>query len=224
MATEFECYYDPLSQPCRTVLLLLKLTNAPHKIKWMDMSKDEHMTSEFMALNPFHQLPIIVHGDFVLTESTAIAKYITSTVQCDDHWYPADIQKRARVDEYLAHHPTGIRRGCRWVAKKFVFIESMTGKPVPQEEKEAAYAEFQEVLDGFENYFLKRGPFIIGNKISIADLFAVSEVIQAQIGGRDFLSDRPKLEEWVQRVKKETNPHFDDVFKTTSDFIATIAK
>lgn len=59
-----------------------------------------------------------------------------------------------------------------------VFIESETGKPVPQGEKEAAYAEFLDVLEGFENYFLKRGPFIIGDEISIADLFAVSEVKQ----------------------------------------------
>lgn len=220
MATEFEYYHVPLSQPSRTGLLLLKLVNAPHKVKLVDLDNGEQMKPEFLALNPFHQVPVIKNGDFVLTESVAIAKYIVRKVQCDDHWYPADIEKRARVDEYLAHHHTGIRRGCRGVAMNFVFRE----EPVPQEEKEAAYAEFLVVLDGFENYFLKRGPFIIGDKISIADLFAISEITQARLGGRDFLSGRPKLQEWIERVKKETSPHFEDVFKIIHDFIATRTK
>lgn len=224
MTTEFVLYHAPLSQPCRSILLLLKLTNAPYKEILIDLVKGEHRTPEFLAINPFHRVPVVVHGDFVLTESPAIAKYIINNVQCEDHWYPADVKKRARVDEYLFYHPTGVRKGCRGVAINFYFREKISGKPVPQEEKDAAYTEFLEVVTGFENYFLSRGPFIIGDKISIADLFAVSEIIQAQLSGTDFLSDRPKLKEYVERVKNETSPHFDDVFKKIFEIILTRTK
>ncbi|KAJ8023996.1 Glutathione S-transferase theta-3 [Holothuria leucospilota] len=201
MTTEFVLYHAPLSQPCRSILLLLKLTNAPYKEILIDLVKGEHRTPEFLAINPFHRVPVVVHGDFVLTESPAIAKYIINNVQCEDHWYPVDAKKRARY-----------------------FREKISGKPVPQEEKDAAYTEFLEVVTGFENYFLSRGPFIIGDKISIADLFAVSEIIQAQLSGTDFLSDRPKLKEYVERVKNETSPHFDDVFKKIFEVILTRTK
>lgn len=39
MATKFEYYHVPLSQPSRAVLLLLKLTKAPHNVHFLDMMK-----------------------------------------------------------------------------------------------------------------------------------------------------------------------------------------
>lgn len=40
--------------------------------------------------------------------------------------------------------------------------------------------EFDETLAQFESYYLKEGSFIVGDEISIADLFALSEVYGSQ--------------------------------------------
>lgn len=222
MATEFVYYHVPLSQPSRTVLLLLKLTNAPHKVHILDMRKGDHKKPEFLAVNPFGKVPVLVHGDFVLTESPAIAKYIARSTKCDDHWYPADVKKAARVDEYLSYQHTTVRKASIAIAMTYVFIPRSTGKPATEEDKNAAYKGLQDTLEGFENYFLKDRPFIAGDKISIADLFALSEILQCDMSGRDFLETRPKVKAWVDRCKEELKPHIDEVFQPLYDFCESL--
>lgn len=48
---------------------------------------------------------------FGLGESHAICKYLIAAHSgVADHWYPADAQKRAKVDEYLDWHHTHTRK------------------------------------------------------------------------------------------------------------------
>ena len=37
--------------------------------------------------------------------------YLVDKYHLPDHWYPKDLQKRAKVDEYLHWHPNNLRRG-----------------------------------------------------------------------------------------------------------------
>lgn len=41
--------------------------------------------------------------------SSAILMYLSSKYQVADHWYPADLQARARVHEYLGWHADNVR-------------------------------------------------------------------------------------------------------------------
>lgn len=222
MAESFDFYYCPISSLSRTIHLLLELVNAPYKAHLVDMLKDEHKKPEYLAINPFHKLPHLVHGDFSLAESTAIARYIISNVKCDDHWYPADLKKRARVDEFLSYYPTTIREMGIEVAYAFHFREYVFGKKETEEGKEAALKKFDDALAEFEGYFLRRGPFIAGDEISIADLFALFEILNANISKRDYLASRPTVKEWLERVKAATKPHFEEVFKPFDDFVKTL--
>ena len=38
-------------------------------------------------------------------------RYICNKYNLPDHWYPADLQKRSKVDEYLSWHHTNTRLG-----------------------------------------------------------------------------------------------------------------
>ena len=37
--------------------------------------------------------------------------YLVDKYHLPDHWYPKDLQKRAKVDEYLHWHHNNLRRG-----------------------------------------------------------------------------------------------------------------
>ncbi|KAJ8023994.1 Glutathione S-transferase theta-1 [Holothuria leucospilota] len=223
MEGTFDFYHFPISQPSRSIHLLLKLVNAPHNVHHVDLISGEHKKPAYLEINPFHTVPFLVHGDFSLSESPAIARYIISNVKCDDHWYPADLKKRARVDEFLSYHHTTIRKAGVRVAFAFYLTGFFTGKKETEEDKQAALKGLDETLAVFESYFLKSGAFIAGDEISIADLFAASEqILQADMSKKDYLASRPKVKEWLERVKEATKPHFEEVFQPFNDFVKTL--
>lgn len=45
------------------------------------------------------------------THSSAILRYLVTQYKLPDHWYPADVHQRARVDEYLSWHSSNLRIG-----------------------------------------------------------------------------------------------------------------
>ncbi|PWA16972.1 hypothetical protein CCH79_00020084 [Gambusia affinis] len=104
-----EVYLDLLSQPCRAVHILLTRTKIPHRVHSVALRKGEHRTSEFSKLNPMQKVPVLVDGGFVLTESDAILKYLATTFDIPEHWYPWQPERRARVDEYMAWHHSNTR-------------------------------------------------------------------------------------------------------------------
>ena len=38
-------------------------------------------------------------------------KYLAAKHNVPDHWYPKDIEKRAKIDEYLSWHSGNLRMG-----------------------------------------------------------------------------------------------------------------
>lgn len=54
-------------------------------------------------------LPMVHIAPLPMVPSTAILIYLSSKYQVADHWYPADLQARAQVHEYLGWHADNIR-------------------------------------------------------------------------------------------------------------------
>ncbi len=61
-------YYDLMSQPCRAVYIFLKMTGIPYQAKEIALRKMEHMTEEYVQMNPFKKVPVIDDSGFILTE------------------------------------------------------------------------------------------------------------------------------------------------------------
>ena len=56
---------------------------------------------EFLLLNPRHKVPVLRHGDLVLTESAAIMTYLTEAFPVPDHVFrPVTAVDRARLQEW----------------------------------------------------------------------------------------------------------------------------
>ena len=155
-------------------------------------------------------------------------RYLVAKYGLPDHWYPADIVKRARVDEYLSWHSSNLRIGAAELifskaGKKFthpvnfyaaclqVFMPSLLGKegdPERLAQLEALLGKSKKML---ETYFLKDHKFICGDQISIADLQAVCELTQFWVAGSDPCEGRPTLARWMGDVQTTLKPHFDEV-------------
>ncbi|XP_033973413.1 glutathione S-transferase theta-1a [Trematomus bernacchii] len=199
-----ELYLDLHSQPCRSVFLLAKAIGIPFEFKLVELSAGQQYSEEFGKINFMRKVPVMKDGSFVLTESVAILKYMLQkhSSSLADHWYPADLQQRARVNEYLSWQHMNLRaHGSKVFLLKALFPVIM-GSEVPKEKMDAAVQDLNQSLQMLEDKFLQNKPFIVGDKISVADLVAIVEIIQPVATGLDVFEGREKLTAWRERVKK----------------------
>ena len=76
-------------------------------------------TPEYLAMNPVGKVPVLRDGDFTLTESVAMFRYLAREKEVADHWYPAHSRAQARVDEYLEWQHLNTRCGGHWLCVMF---------------------------------------------------------------------------------------------------------
>lgn len=208
-ASRLLVYLDMLSQPCRAVHMLLGCTGIPHTVRTVAIRRGETRSPEFTKVNPMQKVPVLVDDGFVLTESDAILKYLANRYDVPDHWYPQQPERRARVDEYTAWHHSYTRPHAAKVFILEVVFPAQSGSPVDEGTLVRALSQLDDTLDKLESMFLGRQPFLCGDDITVADLLAVSELMQPLGGGRDILKDRPQLQRWKSRVQSAVGEHFD---------------
>ncbi|XP_074777432.1 glutathione S-transferase theta-1-like isoform X2 [Athene noctua] len=217
-----ELYLDLLSQPCRSIYIFARSNNIPFEFKHVELMKasvigktsaivsglarqpgtGQHRTEEFRKVNILMKVPALKDGSFTLAESIAILLYLARKFKTPDHWYPSDLQKRARVDEYLSWQHVNIRgKGSKLFLTK-VLLPLLTGQPLPPEKLESVTEELNIVLNQFEEKFLQDKPFIAGSEVSLADLVALVELMQPVGAGYDLFEERPKLAEWRRQVEE----------------------
>ncbi|KAM9450271.1 glutathione S-transferase theta-1b [Clarias gariepinus] len=196
-----EIYLDLLSQPCRSVYIFAKKNNIPFEYKKLSLMAGEHYGEEFGKINMMRKVPTIRDGDFCLSESVAIMQYLAEKYGASDNWYPADVQKRARVNEYLSWQHSAIRPHGSKVFWLRLMIPKVMGVEVPAEKMDAALEDLNNSLKLIEEKFLQDRPFIAGDQISLADLVAIVEIMQPVGAGLDVFDGRPKLSAWKDRVR-----------------------
>ncbi|KAM9330841.1 glutathione S-transferase theta-3-like [Gastrophryne carolinensis] len=197
---ELTLYLDLMSQPCRSVFIFAKANNIPFHNYEVQLFKGEQHSEEFGRVNPRRKVPALKDGDFTMGESTAMLLYMANKYKTSDHWYPADIQKRARVDEYLAWQHTNTRPHGSKIFWAKAMAPFLLGHELECEKLDPLVADFNSTLKNLEETFIQGKPFIAGDEISIADLVAMVELMQPIAAGVNFFEDRPNLADWKQRV------------------------
>ena len=69
-------YMHPVSMTSRPVGLFVAENNIPMDEQVVDLMTGEHYGADFTGINPSRQVPVLEDGDFRLTESSAILKYL----------------------------------------------------------------------------------------------------------------------------------------------------
>ncbi len=96
----YTLYHFPYSQHARRIVSLLEENNLPYQVRHVAMDTNEHLSAEFLNINPNHQVPILQEGDFYLSESNAILRYLCNKHELNN-WYPHEAKARAKVDQWL---------------------------------------------------------------------------------------------------------------------------
>src|SRR5258705_12015841 len=88
-------YFHPVSTVCRPVMLFAADEGIALDMQLVDLFKGEHQQPAYLAVNPSGQVPMLEDGDFRLTESSTILKYLAE--QTGYRAYPAHPKPTARV-------------------------------------------------------------------------------------------------------------------------------
>ena len=205
-------YADPISTTCRPVLLFIADTGAPVEMHLIELMKGAHMQPEFIAINPSHAVPVLQDDDLVLTESSAILKYLAD--KFDSPLYPKDLKKRAKVNAMMDWLNTGLYRDFGY---GFCYPQMF---PHMKHENEIAQTatinagrertkKWLNILD--KDLIGPKNNYLVGNELTIADYFAVGLFSLADLLRCD-LSPWPNIQRWLKTMR--ARPSWDKVHET----------
>jgi glutathione S-transferase len=184
-------YRHPLSGHSHRVELLLSVLRLPYALIDVDLAKGAHKAPEFLAKNPFGQVPVIEDGDLVLADSNAILVYLAARYDASGRWLPRDAAGAARVQRWLsvaagqlAHGPAAAR------------LVTLFGAKLDHAQAKATAAQLYAVLDRH----LQAQPFVAGAEPTIADLALYSYTAHAPEGGIS-LDPYRAVAQWLERVE-----------------------
>lgn len=209
--SKLRLFADTASPVTRAVMLLLATNNVPYEFVHISLKDGEqHTNQELVSINPNHTVPAIEDNGFAMFESTAILKYICNKYNLPDHWYPKDVQKRARVDEAMSWFPQNLRCKAFYVA---CVLPRKTGQPTSEDVLKLTQTTLKKSVDIVESYFLKNRKFVAGDEISIADLLFFGEVTQYWRMGKNLCEGKSAMTQWIEDCKTFFGAHFDEIYK-----------
>jgi len=206
--SELEVFWGSGSQPSWRVLLALEVKRLPYKAHLLSFSAGDHKTPEFLRLNPRHQVPVLRHGDYVLTESVAILTYL-------DQKFP-EVPLFGRtpeetgliwrsVLEFMHYVEVALQQG----VVRPIFFNRVEGA---REAIETRAKEVHVELQGYEARLTERD-WLVGNTLSAADIVVFPQLMGLlraatrpaaaglTLSLLPFEKTYPKLAAWVARIE-----------------------
>ena len=198
-------YYHPVSTVSRPVVLFAADSGIPLDYQVVDLMKGEHMQDAYGAVNPSRLVPVLKDGDFRLTESSAILKYLADKV--DSPAYPKDLQKRARVNEMMDWLNTGFYRDFGY---GLVYPQIFPHHKRQSEEAHAGTIQWGKERTKFwlkvlDQHLLGSGKkYLCGDDITIADYLGAGMVSLTELIHCN-LEQYPNLARWYAAMKARPN-------------------
>lgn len=184
-------YHFPLSGHAHRVQLFLSLMGLPVEIQPVNLLKGEHKSPEFLAMNPFGQVPVIQDGDVTLADSNAILTYLALRYDDAAQWLPRDPVKAALVQRWLsvAAGPLAFGPGNARIAVLF--------KRPRDERAFELSANLLKVMDGV----LAQQRFLVpGDAPTLADIALYTYTAHAPEGGVS-LQAYAQVRRWLAEIE-----------------------
>lgn len=147
----------------------------PVAIRSVDLMRGEHREPHLARLNPNRAVPFLDDDGFLLTEASAILRYLAA--KADSPLYPTALRERARVDELIAWFEANFYKDFGY---QYVYPQLFPHHSRGSSRADASTITFGleqamkrlAVLDG--HYLAGGSRYLVGDRLTIADLFAAS--------------------------------------------------
>lgn len=188
--------YDmPISGNCYKIRLLLSFLQLPYQRISIDLKARQQKTPEFLAINTFGQVPVLVDGDIIIRDSHAILVYLARAYG-GQQWLPEDAQGLALVTQWLSNSANEISNGL--AAARAYHLLNRTEIDI-----ERAQARAINILTLLNQHLLQR-KWLELERPTIADIACYPYISVAHEGQIDLIHF-PNILAWLERVKQLPN-------------------
>lgn len=175
------------------------------ELQIVDILAGEQYGDAFTRINPNNCVPVLEDGEFRLTESSAILKYLAE--EAGSAAYPADIKVRARINETMDWFNTGFYRafGYGLVYPQILDYCKLPDAAAQKLQVAAGKAQAERLLSILNDRMLGDGaPWLCGDTMTIADYFASGMISAGELIGCTF-GGYPNIVAWYGRIKSTPN-------------------
>ncbi|HWA44302.1 MAG TPA: glutathione S-transferase family protein [Hypericibacter adhaerens] len=164
----YTLYWGPNSAALAPQILLEEIA-APHELKTIDTSQQQHQTADYLKLNPNGKIPtLVIDGKQALFESAAICLYL------------ADRHPEAKLAPSIAEPARGLYY--QWLAHltntlqpaylAYYYPDRLTddpkGAPLVQSR---ARKDLAQIWGRIDKALGEKGPYLLGDRYSACDAF-----------------------------------------------------
>lgn len=190
-------HYLPVCPSCRSVLMLAHELDLIMELKPVDLQAKEHLTPDFLSMNPAHTVPVLQDDATGLTlfESRAIMCYLVDKYAPDHALYPQDLVKRAAIHKWLYFDCGTLIPSSRPLLKHVLG----KGDAVPD-----AANQLAESLRIVEQMLVDQGTkYVTGDQMTIADLDLLIAIDFPVVLADVSLTPYPSLDKWFSIMTTE---------------------
>jgi len=220
-------YMHPVSTTARPVCLLIAEKQLPVDFEIVDLMSGAQYQEPFISKNPNSRVPLLEDGEFRLTQSSAILKYLADKFDLPE--YPKDLQSRARVNEAMDWFMSDFYP--EWAS--MIYPQILPHHKRPNETAQigalewgkAKSARWLQILN--DSWIGPNKAYLCGDKITIADYYASGVLTLGELVGCD-LGKYPNICRWIANVKrlptyKQVNEHFEGWVASVQDKAGLVA-
>jgi glutathione S-transferase len=208
--SEFLLYVDTrfTSPYAMSAFVALQEKGLPFEVLTIDLAAREHFAAAFAATSLTCRVPTLVHDDFSLSESSAIAEYLEDLYPAPGYapLYPRDVRARARARQIQSWLRSDLM-ALRTERPTTAIFHKRVDTPLSEEGRTAAEKLFR-IADVLLN---QGGPCLFG-EWSIADVDLAIMLNRLAMNGDDMPPrlaafaaaqwQRPSVQSWVKRTRE----------------------
>ncbi len=190
-------YYSPLSTPALSTLFTAHAVGAEFEAKVVNLAAGEQKSPEFLSVNRAGKVPALQDGDFRISESATIMRYLARREKSD--LFPDNIKMQAHIEQwmdYVIHH---VRSPFSRVQFNRMFAP-MLGQAVDENSIKTGLHFLEQSLPIIDQK-LDETSYLCGNDMTLADIALLASLDPAEAIQID-LSKYPKITAWRERMKE----------------------
>ena len=191
--------YDSATSPnCHRVKVVLEEKEIPYRMIPVDLKAGEQKKPDFLRLNPYGKVPVIIDGQTVIYESCIINEYLEEKYP-NRPLMPADFAKRARIRILIDY-------GLNHFAPPYQKLrEELRWKPEKERDRQVIDEAVRNLVNLFQRFEeeIAENSYLAG-EFSLLDAALIPRYLRIGKWAVGIFpnSSLPRMGAWLQRMKE----------------------